>query len=173
MHTVVSGHHGLESATDVNEIFYPPLCRHNPPVLNEVLTATKLVCLASLTVTMECTSSISFCFSSSSKGMYHLARRVFPARFWIRIKRIWGERAGGGWIGREEKTDARGNSQGYMFITRISIQYCSRTHHRLNANVTSKARVKVARQQIPSPVLKVPPSRLYMEAYPPPYRLLL
>ena len=52
------------------------------------LTATKLVCLASLTVTMECTSSISFCFSSSSKCMYHLARRVLPALFWIKMNRI-------------------------------------------------------------------------------------
>ena len=52
------------------------------------LTATKLVCLASRTVTMACTSSISFCFSSSSKCIYHLARRVLPARFWIKMKRI-------------------------------------------------------------------------------------
>lgn len=52
------------------------------------VTSTKLVCLASRTVTTACTSSISFCFSSSSNCMYHLARRVFPARFWIRMKRI-------------------------------------------------------------------------------------
>ena len=45
------------------------------------LTATKLVCFASLTVTKAWTSSINFCFSSSSKCMYHLARRVLPARF--------------------------------------------------------------------------------------------
>lgn len=51
-------------------------------------TSTKLVCLASLTVTTACTSSINFCFSSSSNCMYHLASRVFPARFWMRIKRI-------------------------------------------------------------------------------------
>lgn len=52
-------------------------------------TSTKLVCLASLTVTTACTSSINFCFSSSSKCMYHLASLVFPARFWIRINRIY------------------------------------------------------------------------------------
>ena len=52
------------------------------------VTSTKLVCLASLTVTTACTSSISFCFSSSSNCMYHLARRVLPARFWIRMNRI-------------------------------------------------------------------------------------
>lgn len=52
-------------------------------------TSTKLVCLASLTVTTAWTSSINFCFSSSSNCMYHLASRVFPARFWMRIKRIY------------------------------------------------------------------------------------
>ena len=57
-----------------------------------VLTSTKLVCLASLTVTRACTSSMSFCFSSSSNDMYHLASRVLPARFWIRMKRIWKSR---------------------------------------------------------------------------------
>ncbi len=36
-------------------------------------------------VTSACTSSMSFCFSSASKLLYHLARRVFPARFWIRM----------------------------------------------------------------------------------------
>lgn len=51
-------------------------------------TSTKLVCLASRTVTTAWTSSISFCFSSSSNCMYHLASLVFPARFWMRIKRI-------------------------------------------------------------------------------------
>lgn len=51
-------------------------------------TSTKLVCFASLTVTTACTSSMSFCFSSSSKFMYHLAKRVLPARFCIRMKRI-------------------------------------------------------------------------------------
>ena len=51
-------------------------------------TSTKFVCLASLTVTTACTSSINFCFSSSSKFIYHLASRVFPARFWIRMNRI-------------------------------------------------------------------------------------
>ena len=51
-------------------------------------TSTKLVCLASLTVTTACTSSMSFCFSSSSKFMYHLASLVLPALFWIRINRI-------------------------------------------------------------------------------------
>lgn len=56
-----------------------------------VLTSTKLVCLASRTVTTAWTSSISFCFSSSSKFMYHLASLVFPALFWIRMKRICGE----------------------------------------------------------------------------------
>ena len=56
------------------------------------ITSTKLVCLASRTVTTACTSSISFCFSSSSNCMYHLARRVLPARFWMRMKRIWGQR---------------------------------------------------------------------------------
>lgn len=55
------------------------------------ITSTKLVCLASRTVTTACTSSISFCFSSSSNCMYHLARRVLPARFWMRMKRIWGQ----------------------------------------------------------------------------------
>lgn len=53
------------------------------------ITSTKLVCLASRTVTTACTSSISFCFSSSSKFMYHLARRVLPARFCMSINRIW------------------------------------------------------------------------------------
>lgn len=53
------------------------------------LTSTKFVCLASRTVTTACTSSINFCFSSSSKFMYHLANRVLPARFCIKIKRIW------------------------------------------------------------------------------------
>lgn len=52
-------------------------------------TSTKLVCLASLTVTTAWTSSINFCFSSSSNCMYHLASRVFPARFWMRMKRIY------------------------------------------------------------------------------------
>ena len=52
-------------------------------------TSTKLVCLASRTVTTAWTSSISFCFSSSSKCMYHLAKRVLPARFWIKINRIY------------------------------------------------------------------------------------
>lgn len=52
------------------------------------ITSTKLVCLASRTVTTACTSSISFCFSSSSKFMYHLARRVLPARFCMSINRI-------------------------------------------------------------------------------------
>lgn len=51
-------------------------------------TSTKFVCLASRTVTTAWTSSISFCFSSSSKFIYHLANLVFPARFWIRMKRI-------------------------------------------------------------------------------------
>lgn len=55
------------------------------------VTSTKLVCLASRTVTTACTSSISFCFSSSSNCMYHLARRVLPALFWMRMKRIWGQ----------------------------------------------------------------------------------
>lgn len=32
------------------------------------------------------------CFWSSSKFMYHLANRVLPARFWIRMKRIWNRR---------------------------------------------------------------------------------
>lgn len=53
-----------------------------------IVTSTKLVCFASRTVTTACTSSISFCFSSSSKFMYHLARRVLPARFCINMKRI-------------------------------------------------------------------------------------
>ena len=39
-------------------------------------------------VTRACTSSISFCFSSASKLLYHFARRVFPARFWIKINLI-------------------------------------------------------------------------------------
>lgn len=52
-------------------------------------TSTKLVCFASRTVTTAWTSSISFCFSSSSKFMYHFANRVLPARFWIRMKRIY------------------------------------------------------------------------------------
>ena len=56
------------------------------------LTSTKFVCFASLTVTRAWTSSISFCFSSSSKFMYHFARRVFPARFWIKINRIYHKR---------------------------------------------------------------------------------
>merc|ERR1711997_93703 len=47
------------------------------------LNSTKFVCFASRTVTTACTSSISFCFSSSSKFMYHLASLVFPALFWI------------------------------------------------------------------------------------------
>ncbi len=46
------------------------------------------MCFASRTVTNAWTSSISFCFSSSSKWTYHLASRVFPARFWIKMKRI-------------------------------------------------------------------------------------
>lgn len=49
------------------------------------------MCLASLTVTTAWTSSISFCFSSSSKFMYHFASRVFPALFWIKMNRIWNE----------------------------------------------------------------------------------
>lgn len=73
-------------------------------ILTVVLTSTKLkrtdqfsfivkngtyfVCLASRTVTKEWTSSINFCFSSSWKFINHLARRVLPARFWIRMKRI-------------------------------------------------------------------------------------
>ena len=57
-------------------------------IISQFYTSTKLVCLASLTVTTACTSSISFCFSSSSKCIYHLANRVFPARFWINMKRI-------------------------------------------------------------------------------------
>lgn len=55
------------------------------------LTSTKFVCLASRTVTKAWTSSINFCFSSSSKFIYHLASRVFPARFWIKMKRICAE----------------------------------------------------------------------------------
>ena len=51
-------------------------------------TSTKFVCLASLTVTTAWTSSINFYFSSSSKCMYHLASRVLPARFWIKMNRI-------------------------------------------------------------------------------------
>ena len=31
---------------------------------------------------------MSFCFSSASKLLYHLARRVLPARFWIRMNLI-------------------------------------------------------------------------------------
>lgn len=61
-------------------------------VLKQYLfTSTKLVCLASLTVTTAWTSSINFCFSSSSKCMYHFASLVFPARFWIRINLIYKE----------------------------------------------------------------------------------
>lgn len=56
---------------------------------NENVTSTKLVCLASRTVTTAWTSSMSFCFSSSSNCIYHLASLVFPARFWIRMKRIY------------------------------------------------------------------------------------
>ena len=78
-------------------------------------TSTKFVCVWFRTETIAWTSSINFCFSSSSKVMYliewlhpepckeqkpnngtkttndisnHFARRVFPARFWISIKRI-------------------------------------------------------------------------------------
>lgn len=54
-------------------------------------TSTKLVCLASRTVTTAWTSSISFCFSSSSKFMYHFASLVLPALFWIKMNRIWKE----------------------------------------------------------------------------------
>lgn len=54
----------------------------------ETCTSTKLVCLASRTVTTAWTSSMSFCFSSSSKFMYHFASRVLPARFCIKMKRI-------------------------------------------------------------------------------------
>lgn len=57
-------------------------------IIFKIKTSTKFVCLASLTVTTAWTSSISFCFSSSSKFMYHFARRVLPALFWIRINRI-------------------------------------------------------------------------------------
>ena len=72
------------------------------------LNSTKFVCFASLTVTMEWTlidhyhpldykitymcintSSISFCFSSSSKWMYHLASLVFPARFCTKCMHIY------------------------------------------------------------------------------------
>lgn len=65
-------------------------------------TSTKLVCLASLTVTTAWTSSINFCFSSSSNCMYHLASRVFPARFWMRMKRIYV--MGGEKKGKKKKT---------------------------------------------------------------------
>ena len=41
-----------------------------------------------LPVTRAWTSSISFCFSSASKLLYHLASRVLPARFWIKINFI-------------------------------------------------------------------------------------
>lgn len=58
-------------------------------IINQVnITSTKLVCLASLTVTTAWTSSISFCFSSSSKFIYHLANLVFPALFWINMNLI-------------------------------------------------------------------------------------
>ena len=39
-------------------------------------------------VTRAWTSSMSFCFSSASKLLYHFARRVLPARFWIRMNLI-------------------------------------------------------------------------------------
>ena len=57
-------------------------------ILFSLHTSTKLVCLASLTVTRAWTSSMSFCFSSSSKFMYHFASLVLPARFWIKMNRI-------------------------------------------------------------------------------------
>jgi hypothetical protein len=40
-----------------------------------------LVCDEPRTEMSACTSSISCCFSSSSKSMYHFASRVFPDRF--------------------------------------------------------------------------------------------
>lgn len=57
-------------------------------VIHFLITSTKFVCFASLTVTTAWTSSINFCFSSSSKFMYHFASLVFPALFWIRMNRI-------------------------------------------------------------------------------------
>ena len=41
-----------------------------------------------LPVTRAWTSSISFCFSSASKLLYHFASLVFPARFWISMNLI-------------------------------------------------------------------------------------
>ena len=47
--------------------------RHSERQRENYLNSTKLVCFWSRTVTTAWTSSISFCFSSSSKFMYHLA----------------------------------------------------------------------------------------------------
>lgn len=102
------------------------------PFLHIILhnhTSTKLVCLASRTVTTACTSSINFCFSSSSNCMYHLANRVFPARFWIRMKRIC--RHNQGW---PIYSTQRSNEPRHMTVRwsanqiHVGVPKCTKTH---------------------------------------------
>ena len=67
-------------------------------------------------VTKAWTSSISFCFSSASKLLYHLAKRVLPALFWINMNLIGimiydGRNMGGyfctSWFSKQKLMDVR------------------------------------------------------------------